>query len=99
MSDTHDTSDPKALRAAIKADKSKEAVAKEGLRQIMSTEPGRAWLHQTLLSCHPFHSPFDPNLAVMAFSCGESNIGLQLIAEMQSVSPELYLQMMKENNR
>jgi hypothetical protein len=34
---------------------------------------------------------------MMAQRCGEVNIGLQLIAEMDEASPDLYLQMMKEN--
>lgn len=97
MTEAHDTSDPKAVAKQIKDAKSKDVVAKEGLRATMSTEPGRKWLHTLLLKCDPFRSPFSTDAIVMAKNCGEANIGLQLIAEMHEVSPELYLQIMKEN--
>jgi hypothetical protein len=97
MSETFDTSDPKAVKAAIKDAKSAETIAREGLRQTMGTEQGRKWLYRALMLCDPFRNPFSTDALAMAFRCGEVNIGLQLIAEMQEVSPDLYLQMMKEN--
>jgi|SRR6266576_4189336 len=97
MTETYDTSDPKAVKAAVKDAKSKETIAREGLREAMSSEQGRKWLHSLLLLCDPFRSPFSSDALLMAERCGEVNIGLQLIAEMHEVSPELYLLMMKEN--
>lgn len=97
MTDSYDASDPKAVRDVIKSSKSSETLAREGLRETMQSEHGRKWLHKLLLMCDPYHNPFDANAAQMAFRCGEMNIGLQLIAEMHEVSPELYLQIMKEN--
>ena len=93
-----DVSDPKAIAAAIKTDKSKDVRAKEGLHALMRDPNGRAWLYRVLLMCDPFRSPFSTDPIVMAKNCGEANIGLQIIADMQEVSPELYLQTMKENN-
>lgn len=97
MNEVQDTSDPKAVAKQIKDAKSKDVIAKEGLRATMSSEPGRKWLHSLLLRCDPFRSPFSTDALVMAKNCGEANIGLQLIAEMHEVSPELYLLTMKEN--
>jgi hypothetical protein len=97
MSEIYDTSDPKVVKAAIKDAKSAEAIAREGLRQTMQSEQGRKWLHTLLLKCDPTRNPFSSDPLRMAFNCGEANIGLQLIADMDEVSPELYLQMMKEN--
>jgi hypothetical protein len=97
MTETYDASDPKAVKAAIKDTKSAEAIAREGLKQTMQTEPGRKWLYRLLLMCDPFRNPFNPDALEMARRCGEVNVGLQLIADMDEVSPELYLQMMKEN--
>jgi hypothetical protein len=97
MTDILDTSDPKVVKAAIKDAKSRETIEREGLRQTMSTEAGRKWLHSLILRCRPFTSPFSSDALIMANNCGEANVGLQIIADMHEVSPELYLQMMKEN--
>ncbi len=97
MTDTpRDVSDPKQVRDAIKDAKSVEQIEREGLRQTMSTEAGRKWLYKVLMMCDPFRSCFNTDALVMAMRTGEVNIGLQLIAEMDAVSPDLYLQMMKE---
>ena len=93
-----DSSDPKAVKAKIKSVKEKEATCAEALRGVMSTEPGRMWMHSLLVKCRPFTSSFASDPLLMAHNCGETNIGLQLIAELHSCSPELYLQMMKENS-
>lgn len=97
MTEIFDASDPKAVKAAVKTAKDAEAIAREGLRETMSSEQGRKWLHSLLLKCDPFRSPFSTDPVMMAKNCGEANIGLQIIADMHEVSPELYLQMMKEN--
>jgi hypothetical protein len=93
----YDASDAKTFQARVKETKSKDVIAREGLRQAMSNEGGRAWLHKTLMACDPFRNPFSTDALLMAHRCGEVNIGLQLIADMNEVSPELYLQMIKEN--
>lgn len=97
MTETYDASDPKAVRAAAKTAKSADDIAREGLRQTMQSEQGRKWLYRALMMCDPFRNPFSSEALEMARRCGEVNIGLQLIADMDEVSPELYLLMMKEN--
>lgn len=92
-----DSSDSKDVQGRIKTVKQREALNAEALRVIMSSQPGRAWMHSLLLRCHPFQSPFSSDALLMANACGEANIGLQLIAELHACSTELYLQMMKEN--
>lgn len=95
---TYDSSDPKAVEKSAKATKTKEVLRKEGLRQVMSTEHGRAWMHGLLESTGPFRSPYSSDPISMARNCGEANVGLRLIAELHECSTELYLQMMKENS-
>ncbi len=99
MTEVFDSSDPKAIREAREKVKSKDQLAKDGLKVTMSNENGRAWLYRVLLACDPFRNCFSLDALEMARRCGEVNIGLQIIAEMQEVSPELYLQTMKENNK
>jgi hypothetical protein len=95
---TYDSSDPKAVERATKDHKTKEVLRKEGLRQVMSTEPGRAWLHSLIELCMPGQNPFVGDALHTAFNCGELNIGNQLVAQCHACSVELYLQMMKENS-
>ena len=94
---TYDSSDPKAVEKTAKAVKTKEVARTEGLRQIMGSEYGRAWLFALIDLCGPGQNPFSSDAIRMAFNCGELNIGNQLIAQCNAVSPELYLLMMKEN--
>lgn len=94
-----DASDPKQVAEAIKEAKGRDQLAREGLRQAMATEAGRAWLHRLLMWADPFRNPFNSDPTLMAFRCGEANIGQQAIADMHDVSPELYLQIMKENQK
>lgn len=93
-----DVSDPKAIQAALKTAKSFDDRAREGLHNMMRDPNGRAWLYRMLDVCHPFRNAFSSDALIMAHNCGEVNIGLQIIADMQECSPELYLQTMKENN-
>lgn len=97
MTETFDSSDPKALKEIAKNEKHLDALRSEGLRSILSTEPGRAWIYSLMLVCTPLQSPFRTDPYTTAFACGEQNIGLWAIAECHKASPELYLQMMKEN--
>ena len=98
MSDAFDSSDPKAVKDKIKVSKDRETILKDALRTIVATEPGRMWMHELLTRCHPFRSSFSQDALIMANNCGETNIGLQVIADLHACSPELYLQMMKENS-
>jgi hypothetical protein len=94
---TYDSSDPKSVEKATKDLKTKEVLRAEGLRQIMQSEAGRAWMCGLLESTGPFRSPYSSDALAMARACGEANVGLRLIAELHACSTELYLVMMKEN--
>jgi hypothetical protein len=92
-----DASEPKDVQKRIKTIKQKEALNKEALRVIMSSQGGRSWILSLLERCHPYTTPFNSDAILMAHNCGEANIGLQVVAELHAVSPELYLLMMKES--
>ncbi len=92
-----DTSDPRQIEKAQKANKTKDEVRDEGLRQTMTSVQGRAWLYGLIEKCGPGQNPFSPDALRMAFNCGELNIGNQIVGQCNAIDPELYLQMMKEN--
>jgi len=98
QADFFDSSDKSSVRRAVKAAKRDEAQLRLDLRSIMQTEHGRRWIHSLLERSRVFDNPFSTDPGLMAFSCGEKNIGLQLIAELHEVSTDLYLIMMKENS-
>lgn len=93
---TIDTSDAKQVAKAIKSSKQKADELTEALRLIMGSALGRKWIHELLRKCHPYENPFRTDSLQTAFSCGEMNIGQQLLVELHACSTELYLQMMKE---
>lgn len=97
MTDTYDSSDQKQVQARVKSAKTKAEVREEGLLQLLQSAQGRAWMWGLLTDCDPYRTPFSTDPLMMARNCGESNVGLKLIAEIHKVSSDLYLIMMKEN--
>lgn len=93
----YDSSDRKAVGKAVQRAKNKDERMQEALRGIMQMPEGRAWVKTVLERCAPFSTSFSTDPIQMAFNCGRTDIGLQLIAEIHACSTELYLVMMKEN--
>src|SRR5216684_2102493 len=68
------------------------------LSSVMATVGGRAWMYDILVRCHVFSSSFNTNSMALAFSEGERNIGLKLIADIHEHCPNRYSEMMQEAN-
>lgn len=92
----YDASDPEHVKARQVLAKDREAMRTKGLRQIMSTREGRAWMWGLLERCHPFQTSFRGNSQTF-FLEGEANIGLQVFAEIRKSSMPEYLMMETEN--
>lgn len=92
--DVGDAASVKAVRKDAKLEAEQDI---EVLRTVMSIEPGRRWMHKLLVKCHCFANPFSKDPLVTAFSCGEMNIGQQILIELNNHCTDTYLQMMKEN--
>lgn len=97
MSEPFDASDSKQVQKSIKDSKSKAEVREEGLRQLLASQQGRAWLWGLLSDCDPYHTPFSQDALMTAFNCGRQDVGLKLIAEIHKVAAEQYLVMAKES--
>lgn len=70
----------------------------DGLKQIIESSNGRLWLWDLLVACHTFEQPFAGEAPqTTAFRLGEHNIGLRIIAQLTRVSPDSFINMMKEN--
>lgn len=91
-----DAGDPQFVRARISKAKRRDSQHQTVIRQIMSSDTGRSWMHDLLARCHIFQNPFDPNALKMSFACGEMNVGQQLVLVVSVTCPEQYLLMLKE---
>lgn len=68
----------------------------EGLRSLMRSPISRKWMWAHLTSLGAYASPFGPDPHMTYFRGGRQNVGLELIAEINRVCPELYPLMVKE---
>lgn len=93
-----DAGDPALRDAKIKETKSAEQERKETVLFMMNHENIRKYLYGVLDRCHLYSTPYSPrDPYATAFACGEHNIGLQVLADIQSAAPVQYLKMLEEN--
>jgi hypothetical protein len=79
-----------------KAIKANRAVVDEGLRWILADVRGRAFIWAELGKARVFQSSFHVEPAVMAFNEGRRSAGLELLAEIERLSPDSYARMAAE---
>jgi hypothetical protein len=99
MAEEHafDATDAVAEANANREIKRREREDADVWRRILHSKQGRAWLYRRLERCHIYASTFVPGQSdVTAFQLGEENIGKRLMLEAQDASPDLYVQMLKE---
>lgn len=95
----YDAGDAADVKDAAKEAKRKELRKTEFLVAAMNREDGREWFHGLLVQTHCFQNPFNAaNDRLTSFNCGEMNIGLPILADLNNLCPEQYLLMMKENS-
>lgn len=96
--ESYDTSEPEEVNKAKKKAGRTRADRLEFIKAAMSVDQGRAWYYDFLIRCHIFkvpyvsESPYDT-----AFKCGELNIGLQVLDDIQTAAPNDYVKMISEN--
>lgn len=95
-----DLGDQDSVRARNKALRPDAVLRAEMLKAIMGLKQGRKWMYWLLSECHVFAQVFDKNALVMAHSEGERNVGLKVLAELQSNHEMIgfYNQMLSEAN-
>ena len=75
-----------------------EAARQQVVVDLMSTPPGRQWMHDRLSGCHLFTTSFSLTALETAFKEGERNQGLQLLTDVMAACPDQYVLMMREAN-
>lgn len=72
----------------------------EDLRFVMSTPAGRRFVHRVLGLCGTFRLSFTGEQThTTAFNEGKRSLGNQLFAEVEAVSPEAFVDMLREAQR
>lgn len=94
---SYNAADAEQVAKREKKKRLRELKREAGLKKLMETGDGRAWMWDLLSSCGVFHSSFASDGLVMAFNEGRRDIGLRLVAEINRMVPELYGRMVVEN--
>lgn len=92
-----DTSDPVAVNKSRKKYARTRADRLRFIEAAMKHEQGRAWFNDILVFCKVFQGPFNDDPYKTAFLCGEQNIGLRILSDIQEAAPKEYLMMVNEN--
>ena len=71
----------------------------DDLNRVMSNKSGRRFMRRLLAETGVYRESFDPNALRMAHREGERNVGLRLLAAVQSACPERYLEMLQEHSK
>lgn len=93
LNDQAEAADSKALRDRMAAER--EAA---DIRWLMESEQGRRIVWRLLNQSGVFRSSFSSDALAMAFSEGNRNIGLQLMAQVHELCPDMYPEMAREAN-
>ena len=95
---TYDTGDGEQVNKARKKSARTRANRLDFVAAAMTTEQGRAWFFDHLNRCRVFKTPYSAESPQdTAFRCGELNVGLQILDDIQTAAPELYITMISEN--
>jgi hypothetical protein len=95
--ESYDASDPRHVQDRRKRHRLLDRRADAAFAQLMATPDGRLWTWRVLCACGVFHSSWDPHAGRTSFNEGRRDVGLQLLADVNRICPELYGQMQKEN--
>lgn len=95
---SYDTSEPEQVNKVRKKSARTRADRLEFVAAALTTEQGRSWFYDIMRRCKVFQGPYvggDPYAT--AFRCGEQNVGLMVMDDVQTASPENYIKMVSEN--
>lgn len=88
--------DPKQVKEAARVEKSRAERFGLDLKGTLETMPGRALLWALIGRARVYGSVFHRDAGVMAYNAGRQDFGHELMAEIISTDPALYLTMERE---
>lgn len=96
-----DLNDQQAQEAAAKARKDRNKLLAQqeraDVKWLMGQPRGRRIIWRQLAKAGVFRTSFNTNAMQMAFNEGSKNAGYELLAMVNEVAPDKYLDMVKEN--
>lgn len=96
---SYDTSDPQEVNKAKKRSARTKADRLKFIEAAMSHAEGRAWFNDILTFCHIFSTSFMDDPYRTAFKCGEHNVGIRMLSDIQEAAADNYLVMIRENKK
>lgn len=87
--------DPRQVRASARAEEKRAEQFRGSLKVTLSTPEGRRVIGELLDRAGLYKTSWDPS-ARIHFNEGRRNFGLELLAEVQDASEDLYLEMERE---
>ena len=93
----YNAGDAQQVAKAKSRQKTRSLQKKAAFRKFMSDPEGRMWMWDLLTLCGIFHSSFSMDALRTAFNEGRRDIGLRLLADINQLSPDLYMRMVGEN--
>lgn len=95
--ESYDTSDPVQVNNKRKRSARTRADRLKFIEAAMQLEQGRAWFYDILLFCKCFEGPYVPgDPYATAMKCGQQNVGLRILDDIQTAAPDNYTLMIKE---
>lgn len=95
----YDAGNPSSVKEKEKRAKILAERRLNGLKQIMASADGRAWMWDFLSRCGLFAVLFSGHANRDAFDNGMRNAGMPVFADIQKNCMNEYLTMVKENNQ
>jgi hypothetical protein len=94
----YDATDPRQVGDRKKRERLRATRADGAFKALMGTPDGRLLIWDLLGECGVFRSSWDGHGGRLNFNEGRRDIGLQLLATINRLCPELFGVMMKENS-
>lgn len=91
--------DDQRVAAEHKASQERELQRRSDFLAIMGTSQGRRFIWKLMGESCLFLPIYSPDHSQMAFNEGRRQIGLKLLTDCNTLCPNLYLTMMKENTQ
>ncbi len=96
LSEPYDAADPEQVRKRDREAKRREKATREVLATLLQTPAGRNWIWDLMTKTHIFQTSFSSDAMTTAFREGERNIGLMIVAQINSFHPDALVQVMRE---
>lgn len=71
----------------------------DDLKWLMSNKRGRRFVFRVLERARVYSPSFNTNALVMAFTDGQKNEGVRLLAQLTTHCPDRYLEMLEESKK